>query len=81
MSGRGGAPWCDRALSIQGQLLAKKKIFCSKSGGRPQTEPNIPNAIGQQHGQRREALSEVTHRVYAMSHHKAFPLRLVVVAS
>src|SRR5919204_2440124 len=30
--GMGGAPWCDRALPIQGQPLAKKKIFGGKGG-------------------------------------------------
>jgi hypothetical protein len=77
--GMGGAPWFDRALLLQGQLLAKKKIFGGKGGGRPQTEPEITNAIYQQQGQRIDELSEMTNQAHEMSYRQGFPLRWVVV--
>jgi hypothetical protein len=43
-----GALWFDVTLLIQRELFAQKEILCRKRDGPTQTEPEVPQGIGQE---------------------------------
>jgi hypothetical protein len=56
------------ALLIHRQLLTQEEVFCCKSRGRTQTEPEEPHHIGGQREQRGSEQYEVTAQTQQRCH-------------